>query len=304
MKKETIGFITCVSIILVLASICVYFSFKDSGSTEFYGTVKEVYNGHALVEVLDENATNIGSDVVDIDKDNFKVGDIIKVEVDKDMQETYPPAAKVKKITIIKESTSTSMVTTEITTKEIVTEMPITSVKTTTTIRYERPTETTKVYVQSTDSVMKNLEDNYALIEENKNDVSFGEKAKNYFITIVDFIFYDRPINGVYFKNLTASAKLKVIGLALKVDGIIEKYYPSYKEDFSESYENAKSKLIELYLDSTAKYCENNEQVCNQAKADFQDLKKSLNITWDIIKDLTNSGISKLKKWYEIYSGK
>ena len=45
MKKETIGFITCVSIILVLASICVYFSFKDSGSTEFYGTVKEVYNG-------------------------------------------------------------------------------------------------------------------------------------------------------------------------------------------------------------------------------------------------------------------
>ena len=168
MKKETIGFITCVSIILVLASICVYFSFKDSGSTEFYGTVKEVYNGHALVEVLDENATNIGSDVVDIDKDNFKVGDIIKVEVDKDMQETYPPAAKVKKITIIKESTSTSMVTTEITTKEIVTEMPITSVKTTTTIGYERPTETTKVYVQSTDSVMKSLEDNYALIEENK----------------------------------------------------------------------------------------------------------------------------------------
>lgn len=304
MKKETIGFITCVSIILVLASICVYFSFKDSGSTEFYGTVKEVYNGHALVEVLDENATNIGSDVVDIDKDNFKVGDIIKVEVNKDMQETYPPAAKVKKITIIKESTSTSMVTTEITTKEIVTEMPITSVKTTTTIGYERPTETTKVYVQSTDSVMKSLEDNYALIEENKNDVSFGEKAKNYFITIVDFIFYDRPISGVYFKNLTASAKLKVIGLALKVDGIIEKYYPSYKEDFSESYKNAKSKLIELYLDSTAKYCENNEQVCNQAKADFQDLKKSLNITWDIIKDLTNSGISKLKKWYEIYSGK
>ena len=81
--------------------------------------------------------------------------------------------------------------------KEIVTEMPITSVKTTTTIGYERPTETTKVYVQSTDSVMKSLEDNYALIEENKNDVSFGEKAKNYFITIVDFIFYDRPINGV-----------------------------------------------------------------------------------------------------------
>ena len=195
MKKETIGFITCVSIILVLASICVYFSFKDSGSTEFYGTVKEVYNGHALVEVLDENATNIGSDVVDIDKDNFKVGDIIKVEVDKDMQETYPPAAKVKKITIIKESTSTSMVTTEITTKEIVTEMPITSVKTTTTIGYERPTETTKVYVQSTDSVMKSLEDNYALIEENKNDVSFGEKAKNYFITIVDFIFYDGKIH-------------------------------------------------------------------------------------------------------------
>ena len=141
------------------------------------------------------------------------------------------------------------------------------------------------------------------LLKEEKTE-TVKDKLKGTFITIVDFIFYNKPINGVYFKDLTASAKLKVIGIALKVDGIIEKYYPQYKEGLSESYKNAKSKLIELYLEYTTKYCDNNDEVCDQAKEDFQSLKKSLNITWDIIKELTNSGVSKLKRWYEIYSGK
>lgn len=304
MKKDTIGFICCISVILILASVCVYFSFKDKQNLEFYATVKEVYNGHSLIEVLDEDATNVGSDVIEIDNANVKVGDIIKVKCKKDIAETYPPVAKVKEITIIKEGSTTTSDTTKITTKEPIKEEEIITTRVTTTIRYERPTETTKVYVQSTDSVLSSLEKEYSLLEENKNNKSFGQSVKEYFIKVVDFIFYDRPINGVYFKDLTDGAKLKVIGLALKVDGIIEKYYPEYKESFSDSYKNAKNKLVELYLDNTSKYCESNERVCTQAKADFQDLKKSLNITWDIIKNLTNSGISKLKKWYEIYSGK
>lgn len=295
MKKDVVGFITCVFVIIILAAVCVYFSFKSKENIEFYGEVREVFNGYAILKVLDKDATNIDSDLIEIDADDFKVGDIVKVVCENNIQETYPPRAKVKNVTVIKENKST--------TKEITSETT-TKIVTVTTNPNLEITTTTKSSVENKESLMNSLENDYNLIDTYKSDISFGDKAKNYFITIVDFIFYNKPINGVYFEDLTASAKLKVIGIALKVDGIIEKYYPQYKEGLSESYKNAKSKLIELYLEYTTEYCDNNDEVCDQAKEDFQSLKKSLNITWDIIKELTNSGISKLKKWYEIYSGK
>jgi hypothetical protein len=57
-------------------------------------------------------------------------------------------------------------------------------------------------------------------------------------------------------------------------------------------------------LDITTKICEKDSDVCTQAKSDFQDMKKSFSITWDIIKSLASTGASNLKEWYEIYSGK
>lgn len=65
-----------------------------------------------------------------------------------------------------------------------------------------------------------------------------------------------------------------------------------------------KNLIISTYLDITTNICEANNNLCTQAKEDFQSLKKSFGFTWDFIKSLASQGLDKLKNWYEIWSGK
>ena len=121
-------------------------------------------------------------------------------------------------------------------------------------------------------------------------------------------IFYDTEINDVKYKDLTESAKAKVIYYVLLIDSKINEVIPDYKEKLDETYTNFKNKLIATYLDLSSKICENNEVQCNYIKEDFQLLKKSINLTWDFIKNCFEYGTKKttdvLKNWYEIWSGK
>ena len=141
---------------------------------------------------------------------------------------------------------------------------------------------------------------------EKKYDVK--DKAKEYFITIVDFIFYDGKIKGHTFNDLSSTAKLKIISIALKIDNKIEEYIPGYKETISSNgskiYNNVKEKLVTLYLDISTEICKNHENGCNTAKEIFKDVKDNCRIGWDFVKKLVSSGTSKLKEWYEVYSGK
>lgn len=134
------------------------------------------------------------------------------------------------------------------------------------------------------------------------------EKFKGYFITVVDFIFYDKEINGYTFSDLTNKSKLKVISIALKIDSKIEEKIPSYKETISSTgskiYTDVKERLVTLYMNISTKMCENNSNECAVAKEIFSDVKSVCKIGWNFIKSLTSSGFSKLKEWYEIYSGK
>lgn len=133
---------------------------------------------------------------------------------------------------------------------------------------------------------------------------TFKEKFKEYFITIVDFIFYDKEIKGYTFNELSGSAKAKIIGIALKIDSKIEEYVPNYKEAISSTYRDVKERLITLYMDVATDICKNNEEGCNTVKDIFADIKSTCKIGWDFIKNLIASGTSKIKEWYEIYSGK
>ena len=130
---------------------------------------------------------------------------------------------------------------------------------------------------------------------------------KNGFVTIVDFIFYGTEINGYSFEELTTEAKLKVMKCALAIDSKIDSYFPGYKETISNGakniYTNVKGFVVELYLDTTYVICENNESVCNNAKEDFEFMKKSFGLTWDFIKSLAGAGIDKLQRWYEVFRG-
>lgn len=140
------------------------------------------------------------------------------------------------------------------------------------------------------------------------SNTSLQEEAKVRFITVVDFLFYNGKIKGYTLNDLSSKAKLQVLKIALSIDSKIEKYLPGYKETITSTtgkvYTGIKNKIIESYLNTTTKICNYDQSLCNSAKNDFQDMKKSFSITWNLIKDLISSGTDHLKEWYEIYSGK
>lgn len=143
------------------------------------------------------------------------------------------------------------------------------------------------------------LEDNN-ITRVNQDDRTLREKAKNTFVTIVDFIFYDKEIKGYTFNELTTSAKLKIIKIALSIDNKIDEYFPDYKEVIKDKYDNIKGKLVVKYLEFTSSLCETvGEDTCNQAKEDFNSMKENFNITWQLIKELAANGSNKVKEFYE-----
>ena len=135
---------------------------------------------------------------------------------------------------------------------------------------------------------------------DNQDDRTLREKAKNAFVTVVDFIFYDKEIKGYTFKELTTKAKLEIIEIALSIDNKIDKHFPDYKDVIKDKYTNIKGKLAVKYLEFTSKLCESvGVDTCNQAKEDFNTMKENFSITWQLIKELASSGSTKVKEFYE-----
>lgn len=302
MKKKIIFVVT----LLLIAGLTCFLIFKlrsDDNSKiqndEFYAVVRESYAGYALVKPLDED---VGYDILSISVKDLKVGDIIRLKV-KDIKEIYPPEAEVEEIEVLQTDKISELdpdIKEEVTTKN--TEQIKNDITTsqTTSVSKNGTTTTKKKNIKNADENVLAYFNN----EVNTADTKSKGTLKNAFIKVVDFIFYDKDINGYYFKDLTASAKLKVIGLALKLDNIIDSHFPGYKDELSSSYNKAKDNLITLYLNLTSEFCKNNDSICESAKNDFSLLKESLNLSWDVIKNLAKSGTNKLKEWYEIFSGK
>lgn len=302
MKKKIIF---VVALLLIAGLTCfLIFKLRSDDKTkmtrnEFYAVVRESYAGYALVKPLDED---INYDVLSISVKDLKVGDIIRLKV-KDIKEKYPPEAEVEEIEVLQTDKISELdpdIKEEVTTK--ITEQIKNDITTsqTTSVSKNGTTTTKKKDIKNADEDVLAYFNN----EVNTADTKSKGTLKNAFIKVVDFIFYDKDINGYYFKDLTASAKLKVIGLALKLDNIIDSHFPGYKDELSSSYNKAKDNLITLYLNLTSEFCKNNDSICESAKNDFSLLKESLNLSWDVIKNLAKSGTNKLKEWYEIFSGK
>lgn len=298
-KKKKGILIISILIVFLLALVCSFIYTKTSSIT-FYAKVIESNLNSALVEPLKNEKIYSDYPVIEIDIGGFSSGDLIKVIVDKTILETYPPIARVKKYEVIINNSSSTTVLSK-TTSNYIYDANENTIKTTKTVV---STDAFADLPKNDILVLNKLRDKYNNLVSNQNNKSFGDKAKEYLITGVDFVFYNKPIKNVFFKDLSNKAKLKAISLVLRIDNILDNYFPEYKENLSNNYKNAKYKLIELYLDKTSEYCANNDEVCDEAKVDFNLLKSSTNITWDVLKMVGNKGITKLKEWYEIYSGK
>ncbi|MDD6224269.1 MAG: hypothetical protein PUB18_04630 [bacterium] len=135
---------------------------------------------------------------------------------------------------------------------------------------------------------------------DQENDVTMREKVKNSFISIIDFIFYDKKIKEYTFHELTTTVKLKVIQLALTMDRKIEEYFPDYKESIKGKYDRIQGRIAVKYLEITASLCDKaSSDTCQQAKKDFSNLKENFGLTWGLMEELTTSSKNKMKDFYE-----
>ena len=276
--KKYIPFII-ITILLMIISILITLlvvdkhRFSTNTNNSNYGKVNEVKDGIVKVKMDDESELDIPSN------EEVNTGDYVYVNEDKKIE------VVAKKDDIV--TTTTNKTTTTTTTKKVV--------------------EATN-YTE--DDVVDYVESTYNNLEKNKNDKSstFKTSVKNGFITVVDFIFYDGTIKGYKFKDLSASAKAKVIKIGLKIDNFIDTIFPGYKETISTKYNNIKNKLISEYIDDVNNVCNMNPENCNSIKKDFSNMMKNLSVPWTklvtILKEKGVSALDNLKRWYEIYSGK
>lgn len=171
---------------------------------------------------------------------------------------------------------------------------------------YKEETVSPQSNTINTNNNAENMVTYFKNSEKELDTISLKEKAKEKFIEAVDFVFYDKEINGYTFKELPDKAKIEITKLLMKIDEKIEKKFPGYKEEIKESstktYRNIKDKAMALYLDTTVKVCnEVGSDTCNQAKEDFSTMKASYKLTFENLKKIFKYSKENIKDWYEIY---
>lgn len=130
-------------------------------------------------------------------------------------------------------------------------------------------------------------------IAESEDWEKLKTTGKNYVVTGIDFIFYDQPINGVYFSELSSSAKRNVMVALINIDSAIMEYYPNYKEEISAKYSVAAQYLNTKYLftlDQIKEYL---------GETDFNKIQEGINNTKDNISEGYQKGSQFIKDKYE-----
>jgi len=317
-KKIIIGIIIAILVILstiFLTRYIILYNINKNKVNELYGIVKNINS-----DSIDIEPTNSDIKLINIKTtDKYNVGDFILITYKGDINDGNT------NIELIMENTSDIIVVEEETTdiyeeikklEEKGFEVDVYSGKDmyyTITKIYTGDTTTSTTIANTTtttisnDDLLNTIKGETEEITSSSDTTTYKEKAKNVFITLVDFIFYDGEIKGKKFSDLTTTAKAKVIFYALKLDGWIDSKIPDYKETLSSKYSDAKSKLLAKYLDFTVDICSEHPDECEVTKNDFNILKTSLNLTWDVLKKAFSYAydfsIPRLQAWYQTFKG-
>lgn len=196
---------------------------------------------------------------------------------------------------------TTSEITTEIITTETSTQM--TEGITTT----ENTTEkmTTEEVTTESKSVDNEIIDN---INNDKNKIELSitkedyENVKKYgrefFIKMVDFIFYDKDINGIKFSDLKEETKQEVYSTFCDIDALIMTISPGYKENIGEKYEIVKDFTSKTYYNALDKI---REAIGDEKYDKVKEIKDN---TKEKIKNGTDNAKEYIKKRYENWRDK
>lgn len=309
-KKYRVPIIAaCIIIIIIVTGITVFF-LNRNGKEKIIGTVIERGNGYAIIEGETEDYI--------LESKEYEIGSVLEIEILEYEKNTTPKIIKKSNtITLEEQQNAESFMngTVEITMDEKMenkAQNENSQTNTNDNIKKEEGKTETLPKVADSEEETTTSKDEIVMAYFDNTERSFNNNDENAikqaFVTTVDFLFYNGSINGVRLNDITTKTKLFVLKYALKLDAWIDKKIPNYKESISKTtnrvYTGIKNKIIATYLDTTAKICGNNPELCVSAKNDFQSMKTSFGITWDLIKTLASSGTTHLKEWYEIWSNK
>lgn len=304
-NKNGLILVSIIVICVVSIGILIYLLIgENNNETSFlYGTVIKKGSNYIEVESVDKESFIIHTD------DDFNIGDFVSINY-KGESNLNKGDAKIDLIlgaddALVIEDKFDTQTTTQA--SEGPTSSSVTTITTSKKSTVTNSNKTTmNITTISENELVAYVKDEYTNLDT--NDASLKDKAKNTFITVVDFIFYDGEIKGRKFNELTGAAKAKIVYYALLLDSKIDSKWPNYKEELQTKYDDIKAKLLAKYMDITTSVCANNENLCTNLRGDFNLLKKSVSLTWDVLKNAFsyayNKGTDALINWYEIFSGK
>jgi hypothetical protein len=169
-------------------------------------------------------------------------------------------------------------------------------------------TEVTSFYSENDSVVLSYFDELDSNVKSSFDSSDFLDKGKFYFVSCVDFLFYDGEIKGVKFSELSDMAKQQLISDIITIDDLICSKFPNYKETISSNgsalYNKASdiihSGSIKLSDYSREKLGEENYMKIKEYKDLFvEQTSQDWNEFTGIIGDGYDKGKSKVKEWYE-----
>ena len=124
------------------------------------------------------------------------------------------------------------------------------------------------------------------------------EKGKEYFITGVDFIFYDKEMNGVTFDDLTEEGKKVTLENLETIDGWIMEIAPDYKDKISEKYQVVKDFVSTTYYDVLESIKE------SLGEENYSAIQEKKNEIKDSITSTKDKALEKVSEWYQNFKNK
>lgn len=92
--------------------------------------------------------------------------------------------------------------------------------------------------------IFKNIEKE--TIEIIENDKDSLEYAKALFVTLIDFIFFEKEFEDMKFEDLTEDEKRQILEITSFIDDKLENKFPNYRENISESGKEIYNKASEI----------------------------------------------------------
>ena len=124
------------------------------------------------------------------------------------------------------------------------------------------------------------------------------EKGKEYFITGVDFIFYDKEMNGVTFDDLTEEGKKVTLENLETIDGWIMEIAPDYKDKISEKYQVVKDFVSTTYYDVLESIKE------SLGEENYSAIREKKNEIKESITNPKDKVLEKVSDWYQNFKEK